>query len=307
MTNQLTIKGDITVPGINVSNGKINSVTFHPAEEGTGLVFLVNKEYIHATLYNACRSSYFGFGSFILLKGLRKRAHQVEHLLSAPYALGIDNLVIELSDDFCPTTENCTEEFFQALKSARQEQSLEKEFWVYKLGSNQREGPRTEIRSNSGKKSDTVTVSPSSGFYVVSYVYYPHRVIGPQIHRFEINEENYQEDIMKARSPAFIPDRFRKRLFLSLQKRGYIGINERNYLWILSKDADQYGNPEGYGVRYKGQEFVRHKVLDVLGTLALTGAHFKDTEFSFYMTGHEFDLYALRELFRMRVFKKSAI
>ena len=303
MTKQSTIKNDVPVQGVNVFNGKKNHVIFHPADPSTGLVFLVNKEYIPAILDNAYRTRFFGFGSFISLEGHGENAHEVEHVLSPVYALGIDNLVIELSDGVCPTVENGAEEFFQALKEAKQqEQPLEKKFWVYNKASKTYKNPTTSISGERDKKRDRIAVMPAKVFLISYYAYYPHKVIGPKVHRFEVNEESYQEGIMKARSPAFIPSGLKKGLFLFLERNGYIGINERNYLWVMSKDSEQYGNPEEYGVRYKGKEFVRHKCLDVLGTLALTGRHFKATEFNFYMTGHEFDLYALKRLFQMKVF-----
>ena len=79
-------------------------------------------------------------------------------------------------------------------------------------------------------------------------------------------------------------------------KLGISGITDDNYLLVTSKGADLTNSPE-HGDCYGGQEFVRHKVLDVLGTLALTGRQFKNTAFTFSMTGHRFDLYALDRLF----------
>ncbi|MBI2650426.1 UDP-3-O-acyl-N-acetylglucosamine deacetylase [Candidatus Woesearchaeota archaeon] len=68
------------------------------------------------------------------------------------------------------------------------------------------------------------------------------------------------------------------------------------------KESEHYANSPEFGVRYDGQEFVRHKVLDVIGTLALFGRQFKNSHFIFHMTGHEFDLDALKHLDRRRYF-----
>ena len=179
------------------------------------------------------------------------------------------------------------------------EQSSKKEFWVYKPNA------ETSVESPKRGKLDSLTVKPSKEFVVSYYAYYPHKVVGPQIYRFEVNEDTYKNDIMQARSPAFIPDGIFNIAFWYLIKHGLIGINERNYLLISSKEAEQYTNPDEFGVMYKGQEFVRHKVLDALGALALTGRHFKNAEFNFFMTGHEFDLYALKELMNKGVFVVS--
>lgn len=297
MVKQSTIKDDVIVEGLNVFNGRKNHVIFRPADENAGLVFRIKDEDIPATLSNAYKDRYLRrYGSFISLKGKRGVARVVEHILAAPYALGIDNLVIELSDGVCPTIDDCTEEFFQTLREIRQEQSSKKNFWAYEGKS------ETHVASPKGHKMDSITVKPSGRFSIAYYAYYPHKIVGPQTHRFEVNEEAYQNEVMQARSPAFISNGFHKYLFLFLMRHRRIGINERNYLLITSKDAEQYANPDEFGVRYRGQEFVRHKVLDALGALALTGRQFKNAEFNFFMTGHEFDLYALKKLFGMGVF-----
>jgi UDP-3-O-acyl-N-acetylglucosamine deacetylase len=87
--------------------------------------------------------------------------------------------------------------------------------------------------------------------------------------------------------------------------KGYHGVNIENFLIIPSRHHDRLCMGP-FGPRFEEQnEFVRHKVQDVLGTLALTGRHFKDTEFRFEMTGHKFDIYALKELFNKGCFFDS--
>ena len=102
---------------------------------------------------------------------------------------------------------------------------------------------------------------------------------------------------MAARSPVFLGNDLFNDIFLFLGRKGFHGLNEENFLLVTSKNSEKYGNPENFGVRYDGEEFVRHKILDVLGTLALKGRQFKDTYFHFDKTGHKFDLWALIKLF----------
>jgi len=141
-------------------------------------------------------------------------------------------------------------------------------------------------------------VNGLDGFVINYFVYYPHKVVGEQNYRFQFDEDIYAESVANARSPGFIKNGLFKKAFLLLERIGLHGINERNYLLITSENAERYANPDEFGVRYEGEEFVRHKVLDVMGTLALTGRQFRDTEFKFEMTGHRFDLYALKRLFK---------
>jgi len=286
MPNQVSISEPVTVKGVNVYNGRLNSATFYPAAEDSGLVFLVNGAEIAAKLEFA-----ENMRKAVGLDNGVQSAYLVEHLLSAVYSLGIDNLKIDLFDGVCPTTDNCAQEYFDALKGIRSEQTAPRQFWKYSKSG------ETHVRSDIKRRPDCLEVNHAEGFVVDYFVYYPHKVVGEQSHRFQFDEDDYAESIAKARSPGFILNGLFKKAFLLLGEIGLHGINERNYLLITSKGAESYANSGEFGVRYGGQEFVRHKVLDVLGTLALTGRQFKDTEFRFEMTGHRFDLYALKKLF----------
>jgi len=300
MANQRSIKESVRVDGINLYNNRKNHVTFHPAQEDSGLVFIVNRKAVSASLKHAQHRK-----RGISLDNGKAAVYMVEHLLSPVYALGIDNLIIELSDNTCPTTDNCAEEFFQALKGARSEQPAEKKFLVY--------DKKTGVIMKKGEeqKPDSLNVRASRGFTIDYFASYPHKAIGEQKYHFEFDEGNYERDIMQARSPALFPDWvFEKlsekhffKIFLGSRHFGFHGINQRNYLLVGPKEAEHYANPPEFGVRYDGQEFVRHKVLDVIGTLALFGRQFKNTHFKFHMTGHKFDLDALKQLDRRRYFK----
>ncbi len=285
MEYQVTIKEKICIRGKNIFFGNNNYVIFHPSYEDTGLVFKNNGIEINVNLNNAkyCRKS-------IKLDNGKTKVYLVEHLLSAVYALGIDNLVIELSDGTCPTLNNCAGDYFLALKNKRISQSKEKKFWKFnKL--------ERIINHKDFNKPDLLKISQSESFMIDYFSYYPHKVVGGQRMVFEVDENHYENNIMNARSPTFVLNDLFKNILLTMEKIRIHGINDKNSLLITSKNSENYGNSNGFGVRYGGYEFVRHKVLDILGTLALTGKQFKNTSFKFNMTGHEFDLYALRKLF----------
>jgi hypothetical protein len=126
MTNQTSISEKVTVEGVNVYNGRRNTATFYPAEENSGLVFLMKGVKVPAKLeFAENRRKAIG------LDNGEARIHLVEHMLSAVYALGIDNLQIELSDGVCPTTDNCAYEYFEALRQIRAAQTAPRRFWRY--------------------------------------------------------------------------------------------------------------------------------------------------------------------------------
>ena len=301
MAHQKSIKEPARVDGVNVYNNRKNHVIFHPAEEDSGLVFIVNGKNVPALLKHAQHRK-----RGISLDNGKAAVYIAEHVLSPVYALGIDNLVIELSDGVCPTTDNSSQEVFLALKGARSEQTAEKRFLVY--------DERKVIVVKSGKeRPDSLTLRPSKRFIIDYFASYPHKAIGEQKYTFDFDEHAYERDIMRARSPAIFPDKLFQylsdkhffKLFLGLRHFGFHGINERNYLLVGSKEAEHYANPPEFGVRYDGQEFVRHKVLDALGTLALFGRQFSNAKFIFHMTGHGFDLDALKHLDRKAYFKHN--
>jgi len=303
MSNQTTLQNPIKVEGVNVYNGRKNFVIFHPSDENSGISFIVNSSNgskrsveIPATLNFAMHKK-----KGIWLDNGKSSIGLVEHLLGAVYASGIDNVKIELSDGICPTTDNCAGDYFRKLNEQGLliEQSSTRKFWKYAPNT------ATSIKGWDSKMPDCLTVSSSSNsnFEIDYFASYPHKVVGEQSYSFGLDKEIFLQDIADARPPGFLCSNLIKELFLFLGKNYAHGITEKNYLIITSKNSKKYANPEEFGVRYNGNEFVRHKISDVMGTLALTGRQFADTKFQFHMTGHKFDIYALKKLFDEGKFK----
>ncbi len=291
---QRTIKESVRVEGVHVYPLSGESYAhFHPAEENKGINFYYKGERIPANLERAFHPKKKinlekFFRKCVALRGTKNNIYLTEHLLGAVYASGIDNLDIELSRNACPTIDNCGRDYYEALRELVCEQSAVKRFWKYS------EKGDLSIRSPVNMRPDCLTVKEDKDFVVNCFAYYPHKMIKNQSYSLDMQLGDF-EDIIDARPPGFIPNGLFKKAFLFLGKKGIHGLNERNYLWVCSKKEENYSNPEQ--PRRKERCFVEHKVLDVLGELALTGHWFKETKFEFYMTGHQFDLFALRELF----------
>jgi UDP-3-O-[3-hydroxymyristoyl] N-acetylglucosamine deacetylase len=290
MEYQRTIRESLELPGVNIYNGRGNSVKFYPAPVDSGLVFRVHGMEIPASLVYARKHRHA-----IWLSDGKSKVGLVEHLLSAVYSLGIDNLVISLSDSVCPTTPNCAQEYFLGLRKLVKSQDAPKRYFRV---ANPCE--TNEVRSDDGKIS--IAVSSSPGFVVDYKVDFPHRCIGKQRLEFQVSPENYEEEIMDCRSPSLLHCRPLASLVLTTGRLGFHGVNDRDYLIVGSKGSKRYLNPKMYGVRHEGNEVVRHKILDFLGTLALTGRQFKDTRFDVSCSGHEFDIFALSKMFEEGVF-----
>lgn len=270
---QKTIKNTTeTKKGINVYTGEEISVKFHPSTENTGIVFVINGEEIKANLENAeIREK----SIFVGTVGIS------EHWLAPIYALGIDNLKMEANFTKAPFGfpffESGNKEIFDCLNNAGiAEQSAPKKCLIL--------GECKEYFFNDSKngKADSIKITPSEGLEISYRVYYPHKAVGEQNYRLKVNEHNFCSEIVEARSPAFVARG-------GLEK--YL-ISEKTHLLIGSEDEISSRN----AVRYNGEEFVRHKILDFLGTLALLGHPLKDMRFEVNMSGHEFDLRTLKEM-----------
>ncbi|MEA3329358.1 MAG: UDP-3-O-acyl-N-acetylglucosamine deacetylase, partial [Nanoarchaeota archaeon] len=264
MEFQKTIQKPIeTRKGVNVYTGEEVSIKFEPAVENTGIIFLVNGEEIKVELDLA------RFENKSIFVG---KVGVTEHLLAPIYALGIDNLVIKM--DFtkepyaCPGFENMAVEIVDVLKSAGiKEQSAQKRFLSV--------DKEIKIQHENPEKKDSIIITPADDFIIEYRVFYPHLEVGEQVFSFNVGEHNFCSDVIEARSPAFVENGGLDNFTISNKTHLLIGKGE---------------------AKYQGQEFVRHKVLDFLGTLALFGKQFKNTKFCVNMSGHEFDLFALKKM-----------
>lgn len=270
---QTTIKNPAeTKRGINVYTGEEVSVKFYPAPENTGIVFVINGEEIKATLENAKSMEK---SIFVGTVGIS------EHWLAPIYALGIDNLKVKA--DFTkapfgfPFFENGSKEIFDCLKSAGiTEQSAPKKHLVL------RECREYLFDDRKNGKFDAIKITPAEGLEISYRVFYPHKAVGEQNYKFKVSEHNFYSELVEARSPAFV------------SKEGTLkyAVSEKTHLLIGSENEISSLNE----ARYNGEEFVRHKILDFLGTLALLNFPLKDVRFEVNMSGHEFDLKILKEM-----------
>jgi UDP-3-O-acyl-N-acetylglucosamine deacetylase len=282
MAKQASLRYDVEFPGINIFNGDRNRAVLHPLGEGEGTVFGYKGKEIRPSLEHA-RPGKYGIG----LENSEVAVELCEHLLSDFYALGIANVFVELSDGVCPTPYNRPGEIFDELMRARAFQSDDIRYLTLN-------GPgAVTITHPKEGKPDRLTAKPADSLIIDCYIHYPHKAIGPQHFRGEVNEHTYRDGIVSARSLMFLDEDFRE-LLSEAERRGLKGFVERNFLLI---------DPEDAGMRDRDEELVMHKFLDAAGELAVIGP--VKGEFHYHRAGHEFGLYALRELFRRRCFPES--
>ena len=174
----------------------------------------------------------------------------IEHLMSAINAYGIDNIRIIVDANEIPVMDGSSASFCMLLDEAGvRELDANKKALIIKRAVEIREGDKL------------VRLSPSKSPRFDYTIKFSHPLIGTQHHVFEFSKKSYVKEISRARTFGFLKD------VQALRSMGLaLGGSLENAVVI---DENKILNPEG--LRFEN-EFVRHKILDAIGDLALVGA-----------------------------------
>ena len=263
MVKQRTIKKIVKARGVGIHSGKLVNLTLIPAAPDHGVVFKrldVGGRQVHA------HSAFVN--EVVLSTGLESQGVKVstiEHLLSALSALGIDNLLVELDSFEVPIMDGSSAPFVFLVQSAGiEEQDAHKRFIVIK----------DTIRVENGQS--WAQVSPYNGFKVTLEIDFEHKKIKESGQKLSIDfaEQSYLKEISRARTFGYESDvemLQKKNLALGASKDNAIALSDND---ILNEDGMRYHN-----------EFVKHKILDIVGDLFLLGGNIIGS-YEGYRTGH---------------------
>ncbi len=240
-----TIAAPIEFSGIGLHSGVAVSMRLLPATAGSGVVFrrtdLENFE-IPATGRNVAKVSY---ATSLMRQGVL--ISTTEHLLSALIGLSIDNVIVELDNLELPILDGSALAYVEAIAQTGLKQQRRRREYLRIL-------KPIEIRE--GNK--FLGVYPGDG-YSIDYAIDFSAPIGRQELSVDLAAGSYAELIAPARTFGFYEDEQK------LRDMGLIrGVNESNAI-IMKAGKLMFGT-----LRYQ-DEFVRHKVLDLIGDLALAG------------------------------------
>lgn len=272
---QTTIKARTALEGFGVHSGKPVSVSFLPADPDTGIVFHHTDA---AGGVREIRALVSEIGSTDLCTALGHPAGPhvgtVEHVMAALFGLGIDNLVIEIDGDEMPILDGSAAGFVEAIGQAGVETLDVKRRFIRVL---------KPVRIDSG--ASFAEFLPYDGTRFEVSIDFESPAIGRQSFASDITPETFRRDISRARTFGFMKDVERLwaaglALGSSLENSVVIGEDSR----VINME----------GLRYKN-EFVRHKLLDAMGDLALAGARFIGCYRS-HRGGHRLNAMALRHL-----------
>jgi len=243
---QRTIKKSVEIVGIGLHKGIPIKMTLEPLDINSGIIFFrsdknvsipLSPEYVKDTQM----ATVIGKDGTII--------STIEHLLSAIYSYGIDNIRVVLNNDEVPVLDGSSSGFCMLLDEVGiQEQDGTKKAIVIKK----------EVKVNDGKK--FVSLKPSNHIIYDFSINFDHPVIGEQKFKFDYSIQEYKENISRARTFGFLHEvqyMQSKGLALGASLDNAIGLDDQKIL-----------NPEG--LRYDN-EFVRHKILDAIGDMSLLG------------------------------------
>ena len=244
MDAQRTLRRQISCAGIGLHSGHKVTLTLKPAAADTGIVFRrtdVGIE-IPATVKNVSAVHYA-----TVLGRDGATVETVEHLLAALVSVGIDNAVVELTHNEVPIMDGSAAPFL---------------FLVQEAGIKRLAAPRRYLKvirpvqlANSDKR---IAIYPSDHFKVSYTISFDHPVLRHQSRTERITEQSFAESIAPARTFGFLKD------VEALRQNGLaLGGSLENA--IVIGDAGVLN-----ALRFE-DEFVRHKILDVVGDLALVG------------------------------------
>jgi UDP-3-O-[3-hydroxymyristoyl] N-acetylglucosamine deacetylase len=240
-----TITGSVAFSGIGLHSGAPVQLRLLPAPAGTGIVFrrtdLDNFE-IQAIGRNVAKVSY---ATSLMRQGVL--ISTTEHLLSACIGMGIDNVIVELDNLELPILDGSAAPYIEAFQRVGIKIQRRRREYLRILR-------KVEVREN-GK---FIGVYPGDGYSITYAIDFP-APIGRQDFTVDLAADAYGAAIAPARTFGFRED---ERM---LRNMGLIrGASEENAI-ILTRTGVQNGS-----LRFS-DEFVRHKVLDLIGDLALAG------------------------------------
>ena len=252
MPEQRTLARSARLSGTGIHSGHPVTLVLEPAPPGHGIVFVARADDGREVEIPARREQVAATTRATTLARDGASVATVEHLLAAASALGIDNLRVALDGGELPVGDGSAVAFCEVLREAGAVSQGEPRQVIRVL---------RPVRVEDGER--MVEIEPASEGLGVDYtIDFPHPGIGRQHLRLPaIDGEVFHRELARARTFGFLAD------LEALRAAGLAGGAGLENTIVL--DEREVVNPEG--LRWP-DEFVRHKVVDLLGDLALLGA-----------------------------------
>jgi len=244
MDLQQTIRQSVSIEGIGLHSGEPVRMSLSPATAGTGILFRASD----GTLIPVTPDHVVDTRSATTVGAYGARVRTVEHLMAAASALGIDNVLVEVDAEEVPAADGSSKPFVDLFYSAgRVSLNVPREPLVI----------TTPMRV--GDESRWVQIMPSECFRISYTLDNRHPVIGLQTASLEVTEARFVDEIAPARTYGFLKD------VPMMRQNGLARGGSLDNAVVVGKRIVLNDS-----LRF-ADEFVRHKVLDLIGDLAVLG------------------------------------
>lgn len=243
---QHTIRRSVSCTGIGLHSGRKVTLSLRPASVGTGIRFRradLGGVEISATVDNVGRLHY--------ATGLSRDAgtvETVEHLLAALVSLGVDNVIVELNQPEVPIMDGSAASFVYLVHEAGLKRLTRARRYLKVL--------RPVSLSRGDKR---IALYPSDHFKVTYSISFDHPLLRHMTRTLRITQSSFVDEIAPARTFGFLKD------YEMLRRKGLALGGSLDNAVVLG-DTGVLNN----ALRFE-DEFVRHKILDAIGDLALVG------------------------------------
>jgi UDP-3-O-[3-hydroxymyristoyl] N-acetylglucosamine deacetylase len=249
---QRTLEKSFSLSGVGLFTGEIATLKLCPAEANTGIVFK-RMDLPFQPLIPAKLKTLKSVARCTMLSHREASIQTVEHLLAALHAFAINNAVIEISGPEVPILDGSAKLFVEGIEKAKVVEQKEMKC-IYRLAS-----------SLFWSKEDVHLIALPSEEYRISYtLHYPHSFhIGSQYFSIKVGEETFKKEIAPSRTFSLyeeIAPMIEKGMIKGGSLESGVVVGEKGIM-----------NPEG--LRFS-DEFVRHKILDLIGDLSLMNLDF---------------------------------
>ncbi len=249
--HQYTLKKAVSCCGVGLHTGRTVNLTIKPASANSGITFmrsdLKEKPQIAASANNVVDTT--------LATTLGQGAHRIsttEHLMAALRGSGIDNADVDIDSHEVPIMDGSAKPFIHLLKRGGKvkQRALRKILRITK-----------PISYSEDDK--TIRIEPYDGFKVTGRIHFDNDLIREQTYSLDVSQERFCKEIASARTFGFV-----EQVEYLWQNGLALGGTLANTI-AIHWDRQSILNEDG--LRFD-DEFVRHKVLDIIGDLALLGA-----------------------------------
>lgn len=247
MNQQTTVGKSFSVKGIGLHSASPVNVTVKPAPPYTSYLFrrtdLNDFEIPAAPQY----VSHVSYATTLMKSGVM--ISTVEHLLSALYGCGVDNVFIDVDSLEVPILDGSSQQWVEFIRQSG----------IVELPA-QRPYLRVLKRISVSEKNRTMSIEPADEFRITCEIDFNHPMIGVQQYEASFQVADYSREIAPARTFGFVEE------IEMLKQNGLARGGSLDNAIALTREGFLNSEP----LRFQ-DEFVRHKILDIIGDLALAG------------------------------------